>query len=164
MRKIKFKLLKKLHFVVNLNYYYQCSIALCIMMNSRALVYLNITQPVSSNLHFQLIIASFKTKFISYFFFCTYVDQPSFRHIWESKHHNISFKFRHLKFFEMDIAFGSKSEMRFIEFILGNASLLKVSDLKWASHCTLGIEEKMDILKKLLLVKRASTSVEVRFK
>ncbi|KMZ56360.1 hypothetical protein ZOSMA_96G00340 [Zostera marina] len=64
----------------------------------------------------------------------------------------------------MAIAFGSKWEMKVIEFVLGNAPLLKMTNLKWTTHCTLGIEEKIDILKKLLSVKRASKSVEVMFR
>ncbi|KMZ60065.1 hypothetical protein ZOSMA_60G00010 [Zostera marina] len=38
-------------------------------------------------------------------------------------HHSISFDFKHLKFFEMEIDFGSKREMKIIEFVLGNTSL-----------------------------------------
>ncbi|KMZ56357.1 hypothetical protein ZOSMA_96G00310 [Zostera marina] len=138
IQKIKFNFLKKLVILVNLNYLHQYEIALCILINSPVLVSLIIQQSVRLT---------------------NMVDFPS---IWP-EHHSISFDFKHLKFFEMEIAFGSKWEMKIIGFVLGNTSLLEVSNFKWASRSTLSIEEKTDIMNKLMSVKKASTSVEVKF-
>lgn len=83
------------------------------------------------------------------------------RSIWP-KSDNITFNFKYLKFFEMIICYGSRSEIKFIKFIIGSAPLLVVINLKWAFHGKPSIERKMDVLKKLLSIKRASTSAKIK--
>lgn len=68
---------------------------------------------------------------------------------------------RQLKILHMCYFSGSKSEMRFIESVLGNAPLLEVSDIKLDIKGPSKLEKEVNVLKKIITVKRASSRVEV---
>lgn len=80
-----------------------------------------------------------------------------------SKFDNISFKFKQLKIFDMYMAFGSKSELIFFKFVLGNAFLLETYKVEWSIYSNnQSTEKKMNILIELSF-KRASSSAEASY-
>lgn len=71
---------------------------------------------------------------------------------------NISVSFNNLKIFNVFDVWGSKSELRFIEYIFGNTPLLKVSNIRLnrGVNNSFGESDLNDILIQLSSFKRFS--------
>ncbi|KMZ62326.1 hypothetical protein ZOSMA_472G00010 [Zostera marina] len=104
-----FNKLKTLHLGVNLNCSKETSIVFCILKNCPSLTYLEI--------------------------FCEHLEEDGTSlstsdEFWNDQR-NFSFSsFDNLKEFDITNVHGSKSELRFIKYILGKAPLLEVSNIK----------------------------------
>lgn len=62
----------------------------------------------------------------------------------------------------MYMAFGSKSELRFVKFVLRNAPLLETTKIEWSMFSyNQSITKKVNILIDLLSFKRASSSAKI---
>jgi len=77
---------------------------------------------------------------------------------WKAENNN-SLSFNNLQFFDVVMVRGSKSELKFIEYIFGNTPSLEVSkiEIDW-KHIPFGGGQMGDILIELLSYKKVSTA------
>ncbi|KMZ69008.1 hypothetical protein ZOSMA_223G00050 [Zostera marina] len=132
---LKFNRLKKLSLCVNLNCPKETAFTCCILKNS----------PLLTRLH---IFSNYLEK-----------DGPSSTpNMFWNDQDNISVSFNNLKIFNVFDVWGSKSELRFIEYIFGNTPLLKVSNIRLnrGVNNSFGESDLNDILIQLSSFKRFS--------
>ncbi|KAF5205888.1 hypothetical protein FRX31_004527 [Thalictrum thalictroides] len=82
---------------------------------------------------------------------------------WKAKLRKREGVFLHLKTIYMDRFSGVQHEIRFIQFILRNAVVLKKFYIRWVKESTITDNEKQLVVKNVLQLRRASQKVDIIF-